>query len=171
MRRAVVLLLALMCAVCADGAVRVDGAGDEDHMARARAALDEGRAGDAWWHVRKAVRSAPDDAQAVELFTAFWRDFDRRGFLNAGRSVDEVVESLGTPDGRGGADGIVRLVYGYIAIEFRGPSLHSTIDLRGLRSEAIRPREQIELRHDGRGWTVGSRHISRSQDNTEYVLP
>ncbi|MHC4948533.1 MAG: hypothetical protein ACYTG1_09755 [Planctomycetota bacterium] len=164
------MVIGTACAVCGVRAEPPGGDGG-DPFALAVRALEEDRAADAWWHVRQAVRADPGRLEASRLFEAMWHALDEQGHLNAGRTVPDVVEHLGPPDGRRARGSQSRLEYGFMALDFRDGALVAAVDLRGLPVEAIRPREEVRLESDGRPWRLGHRQVGRTQVNAEYVLP
>jgi len=168
-RRFVAVLICAVCSVCATATA--DTADAEVHYGRAQAAIDQDKPFEAWEHIRQSVRVDPDHERASGVFNALWRALDQHGYMNTGRTVEEVVEGLGPPDDHHENGRVLQLEYGFMAIDFVDRQVVATVDRRGLTEETLRARELVSVVHDGRDWRIGHRQVDCIQVNTEYVLP
>ena len=91
----------------------------EAHRALAHAYAETGRPGEAWMHSRKAMDLDPKDEAAAQTFNFCWQVLDQQGWINVGRSFDQVRERLGEPDADIDlGDGRRRWVYRWMGLDF-----------------------------------------------------
>ena len=122
-----------------------------------------------WFHFRQAVRLAPNYQPAVVDFMKTWKLLDAQGVFNVGTPLPLVAQTLGKPDQADDAGSRIRLVYGFMSLNFMNSQLFSILDLRNLPPEGLAAADGLAFQLERDDWQVAYRILTASQGNTEYV--
>ena len=122
-----------------------------------------------WFHFRKAVRLDPDNVTATVDFMKTWRLLDAQGVFNVGNSLKQVAQTLGKPDQVDDRETRLRLVYGFMSLNFFNGKLLSILDMRNLPENGLRAADGMAFVLPENEWVVAYRVLSAKQGNTEYV--
>lgn len=122
-----------------------------------------------WFHFRQAVRLAPDYAPAVADFTKTWRLIHAQGVFQVGTPLQLIAQALGKPDQADDQGARLRLIYGYMSLNFMNGQLFSILDLRNLPPEGLHAVDGLAFDLPRSEWKAAYRILSATQGNTEYV--
>lgn len=129
------------------------------------------RVAEFWTEIRRAVRIDVTYEPAVNDFLAIWKFHDSKRLTNMGVDVRAVRTALGKPDDEMQNSNLIRLVYGFKAIDFRtNGKLHRVVDLRGLPNDVFDYNDEVWISFDDRKWQAGHQEVNRHTLNTEFVL-
>ena len=139
----------------------------------ATAYYHDGQMSQMWIELRKGALLDPTNPRIVQGLTTYWAVFDKEGIFNVGTPTAKVEGRLGTPDHRvtnRQDKNRTRLIYGFLALEFRNGLLHEMLDLRGLKPEHFQPIHYVDVELDGRGWRSNYRTNNQYSANSQWTL-
>ena len=139
------------------------------HHALGVAYMGDQQANAGWFHFRQAVRLTPDYVPATVDFMKTWKLLDAQGVFNVGTPLPLVAQTLGKPDQADDQGSRLRLVYGFMSLNFMNSQLFSILDLRSLPPEGLHAVDGLAFDLDRDQWKVAYRLLSSTQGNTEYV--
>lgn len=139
------------------------------HHALGVAYMGDQQANAGWFHFRQAVRLAPEYVPATVDFLKTWKLLDAQGVFNVGTPLPVIAQTLGKPDQADDQGVRLRLVYGFMSLNFMNSHLFSILDLRDLPPEGLHAVDGLAFDLDRDYWSVAYRQLSAVQGNTEYV--
>lgn len=122
-----------------------------------------------WFHFRQAVRLNPDYVPATVDFMKTWKLLDAQGVFNVGTPLPLVAQTLGKPDQADDQGARLRLVYGFMSLNFMNSQLFSILDMRNLPPDGLHAVDGLAFDLPREDWKVAYRILSAAQGNTEYV--
>lgn len=122
-----------------------------------------------WYHFRQAVRLEPKNVTATIDFMKTWKLLDAQGIFNVGKPLKLVAQTLGKPDQVNDRGTRLRLVYGFMSLNFINGQLLSILDLRNLPEKGLSTVDGMAFTLPEDEWIVAYRILSANQGNTEYV--
>ncbi len=139
------------------------------HRALGIAYMGSKKANAGWYHFRQAVRLDPKNVTASVDFMKTWKLLDAQGLFNVGTPLKKVAQTLGKPDQAVDRGERLRLVYGFMSLNFVKGQLFSVLDMRNLPPQGLSTVDGMAFTLPGREWVVAYRYLSAQQGNTEYV--
>jgi tetratricopeptide (TPR) repeat protein len=139
------------------------------HHALGVAYMGDQQANAGWFHFRQAVRLDSDYVPATVDFLKTWKLLDAQGVFNVGTPLPVIAQTLGKPDQADDQGVRLRLVYGFMSLNFMNSHLFSILDLRDLPPEGLHAVDGLAFDLDRDYWSVAYRQLSAVQGNTEYV--
>jgi len=139
------------------------------HHALGVAYMGSKKANAGWYHFRQAVRLDPKNVAASVDFMKTWKLLDAQGLFNIGKPLKKVAQTLGRPDQAADQGTRLRLVYGFMSLNFINGQLFSILDMRNLPPKGLTTTDGIAFTLPENEWVVAYRFLSANQGNTEYV--
>ncbi len=122
-----------------------------------------------WYHFRQAVRLDPNNVVASVDFMKTWKLLDAQGLFNIGTRLKKVAQTLGKPDQAVDKGTRLRLVYGFMSLNFINGQLFSVLDMRNLPPNGLSTSDGMAFTLPENEWVVAYRYLAANQGNTEYV--
>ncbi len=150
-------------------AVKISPENSAYHHALGIAYMGSKQANAGWYHFRQAVRLDPANVVATVDFMKTWKLLDAQGLFNVGNPLKKVVQTLGKPDQAVDRGARLRLVYGFMSLNFINERLFSILDMRNLPPKGLSTTDGMAFTLAEKEWVVAYRILAANQGNTEYV--
>jgi len=152
-----------------EGALKITPSNGVYHHALGVAYMGDQQPNAGWYHFRQAVRLKPDYVPATVDFMKTWKLLDAQGVFNVGTPLPLVAQTLGKPDQADDQGSRLRIVYGFMSLNFMNSQLFSILDLRNLPPDGLHAVDGLAFDLPRDEWKVAYRILSAAQGNTEYV--